>query len=160
MIIKSFNVISDTHGLAKDKLEKLISLFNQADLLVFLGDGLSDIAKIEDKVTCPIIKVKGNCDLISGAQREVVIETQCGKILFVHGHDHRVKSSLLDLCYYAMEKGCSYVYYGHTHVASVDVYSGVTMVNPGSLGSPRLAKSSFCSVIEDRGQFSSKIVFV
>ena len=142
--IKSFNVISDTHGLANDKLKDLIPVFNKADLLVFLGDGTSDVNKIESKITCPIIKVRGNCDFFSAGESEVILETQCGKILFTHGHEQKVKSSLLNLCYYAKEKGCSYVYYGHTHFAVVDVYNGVTMVNPGSLGSPRGAKSSFC----------------
>ncbi len=160
MIVKSFNVISDTHGLAGERLEELIPVFNQADLLVFLGDGLGDIRSIEDRITCTVVKVRGNCDFFSAEEAEIVLDTQCGRILFTHGHEHRVKSSLLNLHYYAIEKKCSYVYYGHTHFADVSVEGGVTMVNPGSLGSPRGLKPSFCSVVEERGQFASKIVFI
>ena len=160
MKLKEFNVISDTHHLADEQLESLIPVFNSGELLVHLGDGVSDLKKIESRLTCPIIKIRGNNDIFSDASGEAIIETQHGKILFTHGHECRVKSSLMSLYYNALEKGCKYAFYGHTHASDVNVDYGVTMINPGSLAGSWRSKGSYCSVYEDGNQYAIKIVLI
>lgn len=157
--VNSFNVISDTHGINTDKLIELVPIFNQGDFLVFLGDGIHDIEKIKTYITCPIYSVLGNCDPFTSLSSEHVIETDCGNILLTHGHEYGVKSgNLLNLYYAATEKKCSYVLYGHTHIPSIIVSYGVTMINPGSLGHPRLSKPSYCAVTREGKQLAAKIV--
>lgn len=157
--VNSFNIISDTHGINTDTLIKLAPIFNQGDFLVFLGDGLRDIEKIEPYITCPIYAVQGNCDPFTSYCRELVLETDCGNILITHGHEHGVKSgNLLNLYYAAAEKNCLYVLYGHTHIPSITVSYGITMINPGSLGRPRLSKPSYCAIVREGKQLAAKIV--
>ena len=158
--LREFYVISDTHGLADEQLRELIPVFNSGDLLVHLGDGVSDLKKIENLLTCPVICVRGNNDVFTSAEREVVLETQFGKMLFTHGHDYHVKRNTMSLYYGALEKRCSYAFYGHTHEPEIDVKSGVTLVNPGSMCPSWRQKSSYCVVYEDGRQFAIKIVSI
>lgn len=156
--IKSFIVISDTHG-AKDKLKSLLGVFNAADALIFLGDGLCDLSVIENELTVPLIKVRGNCDL-KAAERERVLEIGNHRFLLTHGDAYGVKRERLGLYYRALELKCDYALYGHTHLPEIEVEQGVTLINPGTLRSGPFLNGSYCVVYEDRGQFAAKIIFV
>lgn len=156
--INSFIVISDTHGLGYEVLNELLPVIDAFDALVHLGDGLSDLSSIRSRVKKPIISVRDNCDVSSPAEEDVFLNSPYGKILFTHGHTHRVKSGILDLALFAKERDCRYVFYGHTHVAAEDEHDGISLVNPGSLCRPRGFFSSYCTVFPEKGKLVTKIV--
>ena len=55
------------------------------------------------------------------------------KILLTHGHLYDVRTTFERLVHLALELGCDYVLYGHTHIQRIDVVDGITLINPGSL---------------------------
>ena len=45
-----FNVISDTHRISGEVIEKLVPVFNSGSFLVHLGDGTDDLIPFQKKV--------------------------------------------------------------------------------------------------------------
>ncbi|MBO6052302.1 MAG: phosphodiesterase, partial [Clostridia bacterium] len=81
-----------------------------------------------------ILAVRGNCDPWSVAPLETVVEWNGIRMLLLHGH---TKEGKLALYYSAIAENCSCVLYGHSHIASIERYNGILLVNPGSLSLPR-----------------------
>ncbi len=158
--MKDFIVISDTHGFGAEVIETLLPVINKCDALVHLGDGLSDLDPIRERITCNIIEVRGNCDPRSSTPKNVFIKTPAGKVMFTHGDEYNLYRGLLNLYCVARENNCRYVFYGHTHVSSEDEFLSVTMVNPGSACRPRDSKPSYCHVFFEKGNLFSKIVLI
>ena len=127
-------VMSDSHG-RDDKLEKIIDTHSDADMLVFLGDGLRDAEEVFEKhCKIPCVMVKGNCDWSFDNRAPAEIITKGGiKIVCCHGHTFGVKSGRGALAEYAASIGASLALYGHTHTASEEHYDGVTVFNPGAV---------------------------
>ena len=157
--MKSFLIISDTHGRSYDEINSLISAINSCDALVHLGDGLGDLAPFRDRITAKILSVRGNCD-ISNEPDNIFVQTDAGKIVFTHGYTHNVKSGLLNLALFARENGCDYAFYGHTHIANEDYYLGVTMLNPGSLSHSRAQNPSYAVAYVDGKKLITKIITI
>lgn len=158
--MKSFLVISDTHGRAGYLLETLIPVMNECDFIVHLGDGAGDLIPYRSRISSEILQIKGNCDPF-GHQKELTVDTDAGKLLFLHGNGYRVKSGdHLELSLYAQECGCKYVFFGHTHIAEETEYGGVTLINPGSLGNPRCGRPSYCVAYIVGNKIVSKIVSI
>lgn len=138
--------ISDSHANA-NALSFVLQKFGvESDLLVFCGDGVSDIAYLLQKAcedeyffACipPVIAfVKGNNDSSSYTfmnkaafaknsgsplvQIRLPLQnelTVCGhKILLVHGHAHSLYSGLSHLVHEAENCGADILFYGHTHI--------------------------------------------
>lgn len=158
--MENFVIISDTHGLGYEVLDSLLPVINSADALVHLGDGLRDLAAYRSRITCPIISVRGNCDVSSPAEEDVFVETSVGKVLFTHGHTHKVSGGLLDLALFAEEHGCNYVFYGHTHGYSEETYHGITLVNVPSLTRPRGFYRAYCCAFVENKKLLAKIVAI
>lgn len=156
----NFVIISDTHGLGYEVLDRLLPIINSADVLVHLGDGLRDLAAYRSLITVPIIRVRGNCDVASPDDEDVFVETSAGKVLFTHGHTHKVNGGLLDLALTAEEHGCRYVFYGHTHCYSEETYRGITLVNVPSLTRPRGFYRAYCTAFVEHGKLLAKIVAI
>ena len=57
-------VLSDTHGSRKKLLDTLTAVGN-FDLLVHLGDGVSDIDAVRPYINADVLAVKGNNDIFS-----------------------------------------------------------------------------------------------
>ncbi len=134
--MKKILIISDTHGV-KIKMSAAVHRFSDVDMIVHLGDYSRDadyIRKLTDK---PFYNVRGNCDLGSAAEDELLISVEGVKILMVHGHRQQVKSSLLGLSLYAQEKEADVALFGHTHIPTEQYHQNVLLYNPGSLGEPR-----------------------
>lgn len=108
-----------------------------ADVVLHLGDNVSDVEIIKKEIGKDVIFVKGNCDIERSAKVEQLIELENKKILMTHGHEYGVKSSLLNLNYRAKELGADIALYGHSHIASIEKHDGVWFVNPGSVSLPR-----------------------
>lgn len=157
--MKSFIVISDTHGYGNAVINKLLPAINSCDALIHLGDGISDLYYYKNQITAKIYTVRGNCDDLC-VDDDLILETDAGKILFTHGHNYSVNSDLLNLAFYSRELGCNYAFYGHTHVSSEDFYEGVTLINPGSACRPRDGFPSYAISFTSNGKLITKIMTI
>lgn len=144
-------VMSDTHG-HRANIEKALLKFSDADCIIHLGDYVRDaeyIKKLTDKV---VYSLKGNCDISDTAKQELVLNIDGKKILALHGHQQSVKTSLLPLGLYAIQKGADLVLFGHTHIPVEELYANMILYNPGSLGEPRGRKPSVGIVAIENGE--------
>ena len=133
-------VISDTHGNFKLAL-KAHSQSEQIDLIVHLGDGFSDADLMRELLDEDVINVAGNCDLGSSAPRELLWECEGKRILLTHGDAYRVKAGLEKLKRRALEVKADLVLFGHSHLATHELDSGILFLNPGTMISSALHKS-------------------
>ena len=125
-------VISDTHG----NVNRALVAHTRAepiDAIVHLGDGSADADMLREILDIPVINVAGNCDPGSNAPRERVWECEGKRILLTHGDAYHVKSGLTRLRQRAEEIGVDAVLFGHTHQSILENYSGLLLINPGTL---------------------------
>jgi putative phosphoesterase len=127
-------VISDTHGNA-NRAYTAYTRSEPVDMIIHLGDGSADADMLRDAVDVPVINIAGNCDIGSTAQRERIWECEGKRILLTHGDAYRVKYGLDRLGQRAREIGADAVLFGHTHLKISEEYSGLLLVNPGTLAS-------------------------
>ena len=145
--MKNKNVLffSDTHG-DISKAKEVIKYSSNIDMIIHLGDYVSDAVKIADETKLPTQCVKGNCDFDS-AEAELKELFICGnKILITHGHNYGVKYSVDRLVYLAQEREAKAVFFGHTHISFCEYTEGVWVVNPGSISQPRSGCESYANV--------------
>ncbi len=136
-------VFSDSHG-SIDRLDDLLLRLGQVDSVFHLGDVTEDAPRNAARLNSGFVSVRGNCDPWSREPAERIIEWFGHRILLVHGH---LYSGKLALYYKASAEQCDAVCFGHTHVASIETYHGILMVNPGSLSRPRDRKGPSCAVL-------------
>lgn len=139
-------VISDTHG----KLDKVLEVWDRltnVDLVIHLGDYEKDAMRLEKLLETEVVSVKGNMDGSYSSDDYKIVETEYGNILLTHGHMENVKMSPLNLIYKAQELGCKAALFGHTHQAAYEEISGIYLVNPGSLPSPRDGSNGSYAII-------------
>lgn len=127
-------VLSDSHGKTTE-LETAIRLNSAAEVVIFCGDGHSDIEDMRyifpNKM---FISVRGNCDWCYNAPDKEEI-TLCGKKIFItHGHIYDVKQGLSRITAYGHSINADIVLFGHTHQQIVTVDGSMLIMNPGSLG--------------------------
>ena len=128
-------VFSDTHG-DTSLLLSAISKHPDAEVVFFLGDGLSDIERVMTLYpSIAFIAVCGNCDSYkflgsSEVKRLEVITLLGNKILLTHGDMYGVKMSDDRLIYLAREYTPDILLHGHTHVKRLDY---ITLDNGKSL---------------------------
>ena len=155
-------ILSDTHGRV-DRVSRVLKLHADADAILFLGDGLSDIARscIDiGKLFC----VRGNCDAFSVSSNifspdELSLCFEGYNILMMHGHLHGVKSGLERATAYAQAKGADVLLFGHTHTP-IEKYTSADsenskplyLFNPGSLGAGQGGTSSYGLIQIKNGQ--------
>lgn len=144
-------VVSDIHG-RYERLSALIDMHRDADALIFLGDGLSDLWRADAYIHgFTVYSVKGNCDGLSffsdhDAPDELALSFEGYRFFAIHGHTRSVKSGLDGAIAAAHSRGADVLLYGHTHVAEeryipegTELPFGNTeramwAFNPGSLG--------------------------
>ena len=153
--MKTFVILSDSHGRSSKSFSKLEPLFAENDYIVHLGDGSSDMRRIFAQYPEKTYVCKGNCDLSYGAE-EYIIEEEGVSLLCCHGHKYGVKGGLERLAAYAKSKGCDVALYGHTHTANIETVGGVLCVNPGALGS--FSGGSYCYLVVHGGKATPTIV--
>ena len=128
-------VFSDTHG-DTTLLFSAISKHPDAEVVFFLGDGLSDIERAMTLYpNIAFIAVCGNCDSYkflknSEVSRLEQITLLGNKILITHGDMYGVKMSDDRLIYLAMEHNPDILLHGHTHIKRLDY---ITLDNGHSL---------------------------
>ena len=127
-IMKKIIVISDTHG-CKNRVEEIVEN-ERFDYLFFLGDGLKDLERYEQK---NIIKVAGNCDIFSAEAKQRVVVIENLKFMLTHGHLYKVKLGLGAIINEAVTSDINIVCYGHTHTQDYQNIDNIIYLNPGSL---------------------------
>lgn len=133
-------IFSDSHG-ALYKMERALNMHPDADVVFFLGDGLSDadaVSSFDDKRMW--IAVRGNCDFrafFHGREvpktDEIVLEGK--RIVFTHGDIYDVKWGLEKLKSLALSRKADIVLFGHTHLPYEEYVGGEIpfyLFNPGS----------------------------
>ena len=137
-------VISDSHGDAHS-ISRVAALHADAELLLFLGDGLRDLGHVRDLLpsSMAVIAVSGNCDFfgvgVGVAREEELLCFEGKRILACHGHRYGVKGGLSALIASAHSKGVDVALFGHTHTPHEQLdYDArehrLQLFNPGSLG--------------------------
>ncbi len=151
--MNTITAFSDSHNMPLPS--RLIDVANESKYVFFLGDGLSSLGAL----LCHkgFYGVKGNCDAYP-FDDEQIVEIDGVTILLTHGDKYHVKRGLLELDLRARELGCTLVFYGHTHFASIDENAGITFVCPGSTYSPLSGAPSYAYAVVHDGKFTVKIV--
>lgn len=126
-------VFSDTHG-STAGMAAAVRRVNP-DILVHLGDHIRDTAVLEREFPdLPLHAVPGNCDFAAREPDPDIFFAGPVKVFATHGHRYSVKLGLDGLLNAAHFSGAGLVLYGHTHIARIDYYGGMTVVNPGTSG--------------------------
>lgn len=126
-------VVSDSHGRTAT-LRDIIMIHSEADGVIFLGDGESDINKMmgefpERNFFC----VKGNCDYYS-QNPDMLLEVFRGKRVYItHGYREQVKFGEGLLLEKAASLSADIILYGHTHNPVTRYEKGKYIMNPGSV---------------------------
>ena len=137
-------IFSDSHGNTYN-MQKAIRSHPDAEVVFFLGDGLSDADTVASYVKGQMwIAVRGNCDFRSlfldrEAEKTSEITLEGKRIVLTHGDLYGVKYGLDKLKSLAHSRKADIVLFGHTHIPHED-YVGdedgrFYLFNPGSLSS-------------------------
>lgn len=146
-------VFSDSHSDVLG-MQKAVEL-EAPDVLIHLGDYFSDFLKLKrefPQLCC--YGVAGNCDK---GQEPLSSVLQIDGISFflTHGHRYHVKSGLISFYYAALEQKAHIALYGHTHIPQVDCINGLTLLNPGSIGTG--TRKTYAIIETDGEHFSYRI---
>ncbi len=136
--MKRVIAVSDSHGCATALREafELAWRAGPVDVAVFLGDGLSDYARLERELLSRgalCYAVRGNNDWSCSQPRDVSFAVDGVRFYACHGHEWHVKYGLDRLWYAARECGAQVALYGHTHRADVELERGMYLINPGAV---------------------------
>ena len=135
-------IFSDSHGYS-EAMKRIIGYHKDAEAIFFLGDGLDDTYDIAEKISCPLLAVRGNCDgsfVYSGgiAKKTDSITLMGKRIIFTHGDLYGVKYGDGGLDRLQQETDADIILFGHTHTPYLrynDIgKKGVYYFNPGSVG--------------------------
>ncbi|HOF33563.1 MAG TPA: YfcE family phosphodiesterase [Spirochaetota bacterium] len=120
-------IVSDSHG-NKKTFERIIAE-SPPDILIFCGDGFSDIPS---DFSGKLYAVRGNTDNVY-ADNEISLCISNINIFITHGEGYSVKSGLDHLRLRAKSMNADVVFFGHTHEQVHYIHGGIRLVNPGSL---------------------------
>lgn len=125
-------VISDSHRMT-NRLANIFDEQSDADAVIFLGDGESDMDNAEYLIKSGnVYKVRGNCDFCSALTDEALIELAGKRIFFTHGHIYSVKSGYEQIIAAAKSKGADICLFGHTHSPYKECVDSLNIMNPGT----------------------------
>lgn len=156
--MKNIVVLSDTHG-RKANVKTLETAFADADYIIHLGDGASDMKEIKQQYPDKTFICRGNCDFFSSsALPEGELEVEGVKIFFCHGDKYRVKSTYEKIREEAKKRGATLALFGHTHRAEIVSDGGVTLVCPGSFHAPRNLGGTYAYISVSNGNAYPVIV--
>ncbi len=143
-------VVSDSHG-NNENIRKAIEIEKPFDILVHCGDIEGSLETVTEGADYEVKAVRGNCD---GSDLPIEEEFKAGffNVWVTHGDRYNAKydEDLLNIKQAATNKHADIVFFGHSHFAEIvkDTESGITFVNPGSIGNPRSSaeKSTYAVV--------------
>ena len=142
---------SDSHGNGV-AIRRALNLHPDAEIIFFLGDGLSDLEPYISDRTKVFFAVRGNCDGYSPfgdvmLKKTDSINVEGRRIVFTHGDLYGVKYGMDGLKRLAEETSADLVLFGHTHIPH-ESYNpteegGFYLFNPGSLSGGFGARPSY-----------------
>jgi putative phosphoesterase len=136
-------IVSDTHGLVRDQLVKIIET---SDLVVHAGD-LDNLATLEKvrELGVPVKVARGNCDYGAWASSlpDFELFEFAGMTFYV-----RHIPWMMDID--PVAAGVDIVVTGHTHQVDMRVEDGVRFLNPGSAG-PSYARPATAMIVTLNG---------
>ena len=148
-------VVSDIHGdlRAAETIEEILNK-EIIDKVIILGDmykrGFSSnyhVADILNQYAGKIIALRGNCDSDNDVRvsnfevlDKIVLKINDKLFFFNHGHLYNYNTLPIDVDYYVQ---------GHTHVKQIKKVSDMTLLNPGSISSPRDGSKPSYMIIDD-----------
>ena len=139
-------VFSDTHG-NTGRIGRVLSKHKDIKTVLFLGDGLDDLASVPEIKDRELYAVSGNCDNGAASAPASLLQEFCGRKVFMcHGHGYRVKWGTQSLIAAANARQADIVLYGHTHEPECTYINGLYVINPGSLGYPYGPKPSYATI--------------
>jgi len=131
-------IMSDNHGDAKIMKKIFHRHSEETEFFIHCGDSQ---LPYEDKYISDSLSVTGNCDYDQKYPKELIKKFSDQETMFItHGHYYKVKTTLSQLYYKALEIGATIVCFGHSHCVSVSEIDGIIFINPGSLIYPRNTK--------------------
>ena len=150
-------VFSDSHGrdaYIEQMMARVRACGERPGQLLFLGDGLSDLAHAPSLAGESVIAVRGNCDLFAADEPETrIVGPGSYRALMMHGHTLGVKCGLVQAVALAVREGADLLLYGHTHVplvrelAAGECFEGVRTEKPLCVFCPGALKDgSFGSI--------------
>ncbi len=124
-------ILSDSHG--KYEFINTAILKERPDMILHLGDGVFDLARIRADYPIPAVGVKGNCDFSAEEQavRSFIIEGV--NVYMTHGHIYDVKHGYATAIDAARKASADILLFGHTHKAVYELSGGIHVMNPGSI---------------------------
>ena len=130
--------------------------------IIHLGDIESDAEEIEYTQPYIIDYIAGNCDFCSRNLKEKIITVEGKNILLTHGHYYNVKWEYDTIKKISIEKSVDITLFGHTHIPFLEQNDKITLMNPGSISSPRSGNKPSYGIIEidKKGVFHYTINFL
>lgn len=135
-------VFSDSHG-SNLAIRTALNMHKDAEVVFFLGDGLSDLEPFVTDKSRAFLAVRGNCDRSALLGEAMVKKTdniniEGRRIVFTHGDLYGVKYGLDGVIKLASDTSADLVLFGHTHIP-LEKYiptddGGFYLFNPGSAG--------------------------
>ena len=142
---------SDSHGTSAG-IRRALNMHRDAEVVFFLGDGLSDFEEIIRDKSRAYFVVRGNCDS-SALLGDIMVKktdsiTILGhRIFLTHGDLYGVKYGLDGISKLAVDHSADIVLFGHTHQPLEKYIStddgGYYLFNPGSIGGGFGVKPSY-----------------
>lgn len=154
-------IFSDSHG-STFYMSRALELNRDAEVVFFLGDGISDIDALASLDKSRIwIAVKGNCDFSRiFLDREVMkteeIVLEGHRIVATHGDMYGVKAGFENIKSLANSRKADIVLFGHTHMPYEEYVDGENpfyLFNPGSISRDSFS-FGLLTVTEDSVLFS------
>ena len=153
-------IFSDSHGVAQNRMRRVIDAHPDAEVVFFLGDGLAEAeALASEYVKKMFYLVRGNCDFspLSPVEETEAVTLEGVRIVFTHGHKYDAKLSYHGLCALAAARGADICLFGHTHSPTEQYRSDgarpCTLFNPGSIGRPSLGRPTYGLLTVSDGQY-------
>tara|TARA_B100001123_G_C15141003_1_gene959490 strand:- start:442 stop:960 length:519 start_codon:yes stop_codon:yes gene_type:complete len=158
--IKNILIISDTHQNSYDNLhneiKKQISI---SDLVIHCGDITSEnVVNGIKKNSKQYILVHGNSDpneiRDSLPEKEIL---QINEMIFGVIHPYWGGAPPIDyelILNQFQEINPQYILFGHTHDPHIELYKGVTFINPGQGYSEFIIPASYCKIRMDKNHLS------
>ena len=128
------------------------------DLLLFLGDGLSEICAIQKQFPdLKILSVQGNCDWMTSEREMLIVPVERKKIFMTHGHRLAVKTdrNLETLKDAAWDSGANIILFGHTHIPYTTYSDTMDIMNPGTIGA--VPDPTFGEILADMWNVKTQI---
>ena len=129
-------IVSDTHRYNANYL-KVVEKTGPLDMVVHCGDVEGSELVISQAAGCPVEMVQGNNDFFSELPREKEFMIGQYKVWLTHGHNYYIAMNSDVIKQEAKAREVDIVMCGHTHKPVVDIGSGLTLINPGSISYPR-----------------------